>query len=112
MTEKDKIKVNYSDSGVKTLYGFAIIFIIFAVFATIVTIIGFIMYLVNSDSYSGDADAATGLALASAFLPVAINLFALGAIAFGLSSVAKTALFKRTLLEQQYEFEEQQPEHH
>jgi hypothetical protein len=41
---------------------------------------------------------------------IAINLFALGAIAFGLSSVAKTALFKRTLLEQQYEFEEIKPE--
>jgi len=104
--EKQKIKVNYWNSGVNTLYGFGKFFLIIGFIAMLVAIIGFIVYLTNFDSYSGAENAIIGISLAASFFPISIGSFAAGAICKGLSTIAKTALYKRTLLEEQYYFEE------
>jgi hypothetical protein len=105
---KKEIKVNYQESGVKTLKGFGTFFLIIGSIAALITVIGFIMYLANDiDSRFERENALTGIALASSLLPISIGSFAGGAICKGLSSIAKTALYKRRLLEEQYSFVEE-----
>lgn len=104
-TVDEKVKVSFERSGVKTLNGFGTFFFIIASIAALVTIIGFIMYLANDMDYSYEREnAMLGLSLASSFLLIAISSFAGGAICNGLSSISKTALYTRTLLEKQYQF--------
>ena len=106
-TVDKEIKINYKGSGVKTLDGFGTFFFVIASLAALVAVIGFIMYLANDmDSRSEMEYAMIGLSLASSFLPIAIGSVAGGAICQGLSTIAKTALYKRTLLEKQYQFVE------
>ena len=105
--EKQFIKVNYQGSGVKTLNGFGTFFLIIGYTAMPVAVVGFIIYLANLDSWSGEKMAMTGLSIAYSFFSIAIGSFAAGAICKGLSTIAKTALYKRTLLEEQYNFQEQ-----
>ncbi|MDR2970349.1 MAG: hypothetical protein LBU83_00260 [Bacteroidales bacterium] len=94
-------EVKYAGSGVKTLYGFGIAFYIIASIAILITIIGIFTYFLADYS----KEQINGLSLASSFFPIAISSFAGGAICQGLSTIAKTALFKKTLLEEQYNFE-------
>ncbi|MCL2327446.1 MAG: hypothetical protein FWC39_02910 [Bacteroidetes bacterium] len=86
--KKQQILINYSGSGVKTLKGFAIFFFIIAFIAMIVAIL---------DCF---------LSFSLSFFITPILLFVGGAICIGLSSIAKTALYKRMLLENQYQFVE------
>jgi len=103
--EKETIVINYQGSGVKTLNGFGTFLFVIASIAMLVAVIGFFMYLGNDmDSSKEMKDALTGLSMASSFFPIAIGSFAGGAICKGLSTIAKTALYKRTLLEKQYCF--------
>lgn len=105
-TEK-KLKVDYQGSGVKTLNGFGTFFFFIASVAMLVAVVGFIMYLANDMNYSSEQEnAMLGLSLASSLFPIAIGSFAGGAICKGLSTIAKTALYKRILLEEQYRFVE------
>jgi ABC-type antimicrobial peptide transport system permease subunit len=90
--EKQKVMINYKGSGVKTLSRFGVFFFIIGIIAAIIAAIGFLRYLTN-------ADTSTGLSLASSFFPTAIGLLASAAVCTGLSSIAKTALYKRILLE-------------
>jgi hypothetical protein len=106
-TVDKEVKVSFERSGVRTLNGFGTFFFIIASIAALVTIIGFIMYIANDMDYRFERDnAMLGLSLASSFLPIAIGSFAGGAICRGLSSISKTALYTRTLLEKQYQFVE------
>ena len=103
----EKVNVSFEGSGVKTLNGFGTFFFIIASIATLVALIGFIMYLANDMDYRSEMEnAMIGLSLASSFLSLAIGSFAGGAICKGLSTISKTALYKRTLLEKQYQFVE------
>ena len=106
-TVDKRIEVNYKGSGVKTLAGFGTFFFIIASIAALFAAIGFIMYLANvMDDRWEMANAMIGISLVSSSLPIAIGSCAAGAICQGLSSIAKTALYKRTLLEKQYQFKE------
>jgi len=102
-----EVKVNFEGSGVKTLNGFGTFSFVIASIAMLVAVIGFIMYLANDMDYSSEREnAIIGISMASSLFPIAIGSFAGGAICKGLSTIAKTALYKRTLLEKQYRFEE------
>ncbi|MCL2597269.1 MAG: hypothetical protein FWD66_06375 [Paludibacter sp.] len=104
MEDRKTIYLDYSNSGVKTLNGFGIFFLVIGAISTMVTLVGFIMYLVNMDSWSGKDNAMTGISLASLFFPIAISSFAFGTICKGLSTIAKTALYKRAALQEEYDF--------
>jgi hypothetical protein len=97
--EKKKIKVSYEDSGVKTLNGFGVFFFVAGTIALVVAVIGGLVYL-GSDG----EPALGGASLAGALFPAGISLFAAGAVCTGLSSIARTALYKRMILEYQYDF--------
>jgi len=101
--EKEVINVSYKGSGVKTMAGFGTFLFVVGSVAMLVAIIGFFIYVANYDSYYRDK-AITGISLAASFFPIAIGSFAGGAICKGLSTIAKTALYKKTLLEKQYQF--------
>jgi hypothetical protein len=103
--EKQTVKVNFGNSGVNTLNRLGILFFVLGIVAGFVTISGFIIYLCELDSWDKN-DAIAGLALASYFLPITINLLIAGAICKGLSNISKTELYKRATLMQQYKFEE------
>jgi hypothetical protein len=98
--------VSYRGSGVKTLNGFGVFFFVIGSLALLTAIIGGTVYLVNIGSYYSSDEALVGASLAGAFFPVScVSLFA-GAVCTGLSSIAKVALYKRIILEQQYFFKE------
>jgi hypothetical protein len=104
--DKQELKINYDGSGVKILYGFGVFFFIAGVIALLVAVIGWFSHLGNSgSSYSADeATALVGASLAGTFFPIGIALLFAGAVCIGLSSIVKTALYQRTVLESQYEF--------
>jgi hypothetical protein len=95
-----EVKVNYKNSGVKTLRGIGKFFMVVGCIASAIAIISFVEFVVNDSDHYGS----TGLV--STFFMLALFSFAAGAICLGLSGIAKTALYNRALLEQQYEFEE------
>lgn len=90
--EKQNVSISYSGSGVQTLNGFGTFFFIVAAISIIVALIS-IMSII-------------GIMTAGIFITNAISSLAAGAICKGLSTVAKTALYKRMLLEKQYNFVE------
>jgi hypothetical protein len=103
--EKKVLEINYQGSGIKTLNGFGVFFFILGAIAIFVALIGGCIYLNNIGSYISDKkDALVGASLAGTFFPLGIYLLAAGAVCIGLSSIAKTALFKRAVLESEYEF--------
>jgi hypothetical protein len=104
--EKKELIVNYEGSGVKTLSGFGVFFYVIGSLALLTAIIGGVLYLQNtgSSSSSDEADAILGVSLASAFFPLGLLSFFFGAVCSGLSNIAKTAFYKRAILEQQYDF--------
>jgi len=91
MEEKQKVTINYKGSGVKTLKVCSISFFILA------GILAATAFIVSTNRYS------SGVEIVS-FLGGAIFIFAFGLMLLGLSTIAKTALYKRTLLEEKYEF--------
>jgi K+-sensing histidine kinase KdpD len=100
--EKQEINVSYKGSGVKTLKGFGVFFFVIGSIALLVVVIAMYNYL---DSHSS-SDEVAALSLAGVFSPIGcISLFA-GAVCTGLSSIAKVLLYKRMVLEQQYDFNE------
>lgn len=90
--EKQNVRISYSGSGVQTLSGFGTFFFIIAVISIIVAFVSFASIVLMN--YAG------------IFITNAITSLAAGAICKGLSTVAKTALYKRMLLEKQYNFVE------
>jgi hypothetical protein len=93
--EKKDIKVSYANSGVNTLSGIGTCFMIIGSIAIIVAVAGFGMF------YSGDSDNAV-IAVTSLF--VSLGSFLGGAICMGLAGIARTALYQRMILEQEYLF--------
>ncbi|MDR1091928.1 MAG: hypothetical protein LBL79_12710 [Prevotella sp.] len=89
--EKKLLKLFYRDSGVKTLEGIGVMMFIIG---GLCIFVGVVMLL----SDDGDTVIAVGL-LASLF-----PFLFFGAVCTGLSSIAKTALYQRTVMESQYEF--------
>jgi hypothetical protein len=105
--EKKVLVVNYQGSGVKTLNRFGVFFFVLGSIAMFVALIGGCIYLNNIGGYGSDKkDALVGASLAGTFFSLGIYLLAAGAVCIGLSSIAKTALFKRVVLESEYEFQE------
>jgi hypothetical protein len=86
--ELKELIVNYKGSGVKTLKGFGVFFFVTGVIALLVALIGGIFYLNAS--------------LAGKFFPLGIILLFFSAVCVGLLSIAKMALYKRSILEEQY----------
>lgn len=95
---RQPIYVDYSDSGVKTTKGWATFFVVIGCISLLLAIIGFIRLL--SEHYVTDDDLAAPLT----GLLTSISAFIIAAILTAISSIAKTALFKRALLEQEYDF--------
>jgi hypothetical protein len=95
------VKVNYKGSGVKTLSVFATLFYILGFAALVFSLTGLLLY----KDGSGDLGVqAIGVTLASAFLPTSVFMLFSAAVCSALSGIARTALYKRALLEQEYEF--------
>lgn len=69
-----------------------------------IAFIGLIIYKAN-DGYFSDK-ATSGLSMAINYFLISIATYPIGAICRGLSSITKTSLYKRTLLEEKYEFKE------
>ena len=88
--KKQNVRISYSGSGVNTLSGFGTFFYIVAVISIIVAIVSFASIV--------------GMSYAGIFITNAISSLAAGAICKGLSTVAETALYKKSLLEKQYNF--------
>ena len=93
---KKKIKVDFEGSGVKTLEGVGMILMIIGIISILTSAIGVLVFISGENT--------TGIYVASSFFPISIGSFAGGAICLGLSSIAKTALYKRLILEEQYDF--------
>lgn len=91
--EKRNIKVDFWGSGINTLKGFGVTFYIIGALLPIVGIIGL------ATSYDGDFIIILPLLLISMIICLAF-----GAICFGLSGMAKTALYKKAIMEDDYEF--------
>lgn len=106
LKKKQIVIKGYPYSGVKTGNWFGVFFMVIGVLAVITTAIGFIMYLIASGSRYGEEDAILGLSLASTFFPISIGSFASSAICLCVSTIARTALYQRTLLEETYDFVE------
>lgn len=107
MEEKNLIKVNYNGSGVKTLSGFGTFFIVIASIAIIIALINIIIYVDSLNSYSWERDNyASCYSIAVYFFSLSVGSYAIGAICLGLSTITKTALYRRTLLENQFIFVE------
>lgn len=93
---KNEVKVNYHRSGVKTLEGLAVFFM---VIAALFFVIAFIIFLITISSYlPGGVDIIISIIVSALFM-----LFASG-VCYALSSIALTALYKRTLMEQNNTF--------
>lgn len=85
-----QINVNYKDSGVKTLHAFAGISFIAAIF-----------FAAGGAFASGsnlDVSAIVGMIVSAFFMAI------LGAVCLGVSTIAKTALLKRAILENEHQF--------
>ncbi len=106
--ENQKIKIDYQGSGVKTANGFSTFLFIISVIAIIVSLIGFTIYLDSTGSYYSykEENAFIGIALTFSFVLISFGSFSLGIICKLMSTIAKTSLYKRALLEEQYCFEE------
>ena len=89
-TEKKPIVVDYHQSGVKTLYWFGRISIILSTIVLPISLLSI---------FGGGDEIAAGIAIGSS-----ISCIVIGGISFALSSIAKTALFKRHLMENDYSF--------
>ncbi|HBG40945.1 MAG TPA: hypothetical protein DDW85_05985 [Porphyromonadaceae bacterium] len=99
--EKKEIKVDYSGSGVKTLNGFADFFIIIGILSSIALAVSVGLFLESLET--GDSDG--GILFPSSLASMVMS-FAAGAICKGLSNIAKTSLFQRTILKEKYTFTE------
>ncbi|HHV86242.1 MAG TPA: hypothetical protein GXX42_10600 [Petrimonas sp.] len=106
--EKIDIKVNYNGSGVKTLHKFGTLFILIGIVATILVVAALIMYSEEKSSYNGYSsvrqEASVAVPFGIASMVLAICSYAFGAICLGLQSIARTSLYKKSILEQNYNF--------
>ena len=96
--EKQTVIVSYKNSGVKALKVVGYVLHILAIISFFVTFVYAIMAFDTARSNS-----AANLFIVS--LGVTISLTVTGHICNALSTIARTALYKRCLLEQQYNFE-------
>ena len=101
--EKQKIKVNYSGSGIKTLSVLGTFLLFIAVIYAAIDVIAFWKsdYIENLN-FGGKVKN-----VISILLRFPIIIFATGVICKILSALLKLPLYKRTLLEEQYDFYEE-----
>jgi hypothetical protein len=94
--EEKKVFVSYEGSGVKTLRGFGYMFIVLAAISALMLFVVLVLLARGSD-----------YAALMAVYAIVGGLFScvFGALLLGLSGIAKTALYQRTLLEEEHEFE-------
>lgn len=96
--EKTTIKINFEGSGVKTLTGLGDMFLALALFCLLGCVITLLSYMT---AYSSQE--ALYLTLITTFLTSFIGLLTAYAICIGLSSIARTALYQRMIIEQKYD---------
>jgi cellulose synthase/poly-beta-1,6-N-acetylglucosamine synthase-like glycosyltransferase len=95
--EKKKIIFNYSNSGIKTLNFMGTVFLVIGICSSC---------MLASSFFDGDIiDNMRNVAGLFSSSMMCLSSFAFWAICNGLSNVAKTALYQKKVLEQQYEFE-------
>jgi hypothetical protein len=80
-----------------------VLFFIVGVIALVIAAVGGIIYL-SPDSHSGGKSALLAASMAGKCFPLGFISLLAGAVCTGLSSIAKTALYKRAILEEQYRF--------
>ena len=104
--EKKKITINYYNSGVKTLSGFGNLFFIIGGISIFAALIAYLIYTSTRGSYGEESTAIVAYTASRFFVQSIIPSLFFGAICKGLAPIARTAHYKRTLLEQEYEFTE------
>ena len=107
--EKQKIKVNYSGSGIKTLSGLGTFLLFIAVIYTAADVLIFL----DSDIGSIEKPERFGWVVKYVInisLHFPIVIFVTGVICKILSALLKSPLYKRALLEEQYGFYEEKVE--
>ena len=93
---KTKIKVCYAGSGVNFTHSLSVAFIVFG----ILFLLGALILFVTADGYE------VYVSLAVTLLIMFVISLAISAVLEAMSSVAKTALYKRAVMEAEYEFED------
>ena len=91
--EKPEIRINYAQSGVKTLKVLSQVFFILAIVVIILMLNG----MATERNFGG-----TGIFLL--YIGGALSSFGFGALLLGVSTIAKTALYKRAILEADHVF--------
>ena len=92
---KPKIKVCYAGSGVNFTHSLSVAFIVFGV----LFLLGSLILFATADGYE------VYVSLAVTLLIMFIISLAISAVLEALSSIAKTALYKRAIMESEYGFE-------
>lgn len=92
---KQKVKVCYAGSGVNFTHSLSVAFIVFGV----LFLLGSFILFATADGYE------IYVSLAVTLLIMFIISLAISAVLEALSSIAKTALYKRAAMESEYEFE-------
>lgn len=88
--ERKEIKINYEGSGVKTLNGLGTLFIVLGSISLLASVISLPIY--------------NGTAIVISFFGASIGLFMGGGLCKGLSGIARSLLYKREVLRQEYYF--------
>ncbi len=99
-TSKQVVLLNYAGSGVKSCNTLSKVFIFLAVLSGVITL-GYLFEYIDADWCSSEREALIncGISLIST-----INSIVFAVFFNALGSIAKTALYKRSILEQRFEF--------
>lgn len=95
--EKRKVKLNYNNSGVKTLNKLAVFFNVLAYINLFAGVICLVIALVDDDSFT--------LGVVIYLLIGFLSCLFIGTISQAISSISLTALCKRSLMEEEVDFE-------
>lgn len=93
--DKNEICVDYAESGVKTLRVLSIVF-----FALTALVVICMLYAMGE----GDLNAFDDIGFCLLYIGGALSSLGFGALLLGVSTIAKTALYKRSILESDYVF--------
>ena len=103
--EKQKIKVNYSGSGIKTLSILGTFLLFIAVIYALIDVLIFLCSGISIYKIEIFGEVVKTVINISLHFPIAI--FVAGVICKILSALLKSLLYKRALLEEQYDFYEE-----
>jgi len=103
--EKQKIKVNYSGSGIRTLNVLGTFLLFIAVIYAVIDVVVFLEDYIEQLNFGGIVKN-----VISILLRFPLVIFAIGIVCKILSALLKLPLYKRALLEEQYDFYEEEVE--